>query len=339
MAPTPALRSRLVALLPVLCVAAGAIGAAPAAGAGSAGGTAAATIESLAQALPGQAYAAVGVALLGAVALWLFGAKLLKQAFAVLGLAVGGMTGLVLLPSVGLDDVGGAAGWLVGLLSGAAVGLVLALVTLKLAVTLASGLAFAVAGLVAALVYVQHMPAGGGSGPGPGGTTGAPSALFSTVAPGSGRTPAEAAAALSTESLTRFFEPLSGVADRLRGVAEQGGTIVSARWEALPPKSKVVVLGSTTAGFAFGLLVGFFLPKRSAALVTALLGSALTLVCAGMLVDAYGTPGLRGIFDQSPQTWAIVWAIASLIGMVVQLSGFGKRRGKRSDDEGDGDDE
>lgn len=315
---------------------------------------------SLVQALPGEAHAAMGLMLLVGLALWLFGGRLVKPMFAILGLALGGVVGLIVLPAIGIEQIDGAPGTWVGMAIGAVIGLVLALVMLKVALVFAAGLAFAVAGFLGGTVYLQYNPLPSDS---------PPALTFESDAPRdpSGRrlfTNPYTGEQMTIDELTRSLRDvrrslgeagtpagdappengglfdradLEAIAVRCRAVIAEASDAVRGHWNALSPRERFVVLGSTLGSMALGLLVGFFLPKRTTAGVTALAGSAIWLSAGVWLIDALA-PQYSGMTDLSPQTWGVIWVLVFLVGLVAQLSGLGRsgKKPAKGDDDGDG---
>lgn len=327
----------------------------------------------LLEALPFEAHATMIVALIAGLTLWFAGAKLIKPTFAVLGLATGGLIGLVLPPLLGVEEISGVGAWLIGLAAGALIGLVVALVVLKIAVTLAAGLAFAIAGFMGGLVYVQYAPAdpssltardpisspapdnagrvpfdpSGSSGPsGPTEPT-PPTGIFRlpgtdrivirTLIPTPSRTPGgePQTGGDSQPDFAPIEERVLAAAARVRIVLAEAWSFTRERWTSLDPRQRVVIMATTSGALALGLLAGLAMPNRSAAFVTALLGSAVWLIAAAWLIE--GVPVLapaRGLVQaRGPTVWASVWGVTTALGLAIQTLGPGRRRGRRHRDE------
>ncbi|MBZ0171024.1 MAG: hypothetical protein K8E66_01455 [Phycisphaerales bacterium] len=320
---------------------------------------------SLVQALPIEAHVSMGLMLLAGLALWLFGGKLIKPIFAVIGVALGGIVGLIVLPALGLEEVGGASGSLVGLGVGAVIGLILALVTLRVAIVFAAGLGLASAGFLGGTVYLEHNPL-------PDDTPPAFVIDDEAARDDSGRRlfpNPYTGESMTLERLTRTLrevdsylkggsddaetspedqpgrERFTAIAVQCRAVLMEAYDTAKNHWNALSVRERLVVLGSTLGSMAFGMMVGFIMPKKSSAAITALAGSAIWLTAAVWLADAF-LPGMRSFTTQPPETWAIVWGLVFLIGVVVQLAGLGrtsegkpKPKKKQDDDEDEGDED
>jgi hypothetical protein len=316
-------------------------------------------IFSLVQALPIEAHLATAVLLLSGLALWLFGGKILKPIFGLAGVVLGGMVGMILLPGFGSETIFGQPSSVIGAVIGAVIGLVVALMMLRLAIVVAAALGLATLGFMGAAIYLSIHPlpddapppaferdtsdrsssgkllfeyAGqkmtleeltktlreansflggsglGGGGGGSGGTKTTRTENGVLVEPGG-------------ESEDRG-ERFRAIAVRCEAIVRESYDMAKARWNALAMRERVLVMGSTFGGLAAGLFVGFFLPKKSTAFITALLGSAVWLTAGAMLLEAY-VPSVRKATDQPPAVWASIWLFVFLLGLVIQLAGLG----------------
>jgi hypothetical protein len=315
---------------------------------------------SVVQALPLEAHAAMGLVLLGGIALWLFGGRLLKPLFGLLGLALGGLIGMVALPAFGLREIGGVSGALIGLGVGAVVGLTLAMVLLKAAIVFAAGAGFAVLGFLGGTIYTEHNPMSDDQPPAfvvddadraPGGRL-----LFTNPVTGErmtidrlteslreaqrvlGGVPKDEAGQVDRDAASKRFE---SIAVLCQAVVAEAREAVTTHWNGLSVRERLVVVGSSLGSLVVGLLVGLLMPKRATAGVTALAGSAITLAAGVWLIDALA-PGMARLTTQPPEAWAVVWGVMFLAGMVAQLAGLGRAvepakpsKKKADDDEGD----
>lgn len=310
-------------------------------------------VFNLVEALPLEAHAVMGVVLIVGLALWLFGGRVVKPLFAVMGLALGSMVGLFVVPAVGVVEIGGVPAIWVGVGVGSVIGLIITLLVLKVAIVFAAGLGFAVAGLLGATVYLEHNPLPGtgveqvqiedGRARSPDGWL-----LFKDDSTGKEMTIVEMTRALREADRllggasdasadtqgedggagdASVRERLEAVAERCRAVAAEAFEAVKRHINGLNTRERVVVAGATFGGLALGLLVGFVMPKRSTAAVTALAGSAIWLVAGVWLVDALA-PSWNHLTDHRAETWGVIWGVVFLVGLVAQLSGLGKSSGK-----------
>lgn len=326
-----------------------------------AAGDAAERVFNMVEALPLEAHAVMGVVLIAGLAIWLFGGRVVKPLFAVMGLAIGAMVGLFVVPAFGLVEVAGAPAMWIGVGIGAVIGLVVTLMVLKVAIVFAAGLGFAVAGLLGATIYLEHNPL-----PGDGteqvaiedGIERSPTGQGLYVDP-------YTEIKMTLDELTRTHqasdqrrdssdssqpdgdasarERLEAVAVRCRAVAAEAFEAVKRHVNGLSVRGRVVVAGATLGGLALGMLVGFVMPKKSTAAVTALAGSAIALVAGAWLIDALA-PSWNHLTDHRAETWGMIWGVLFLVGLVAQLSGLGKGGGEKSgssrdDDDADEDDE
>lgn len=306
--------------------------------------------------LPEGGMVSLAVATIAGLALWLAGVKIVRAVFISIGAAVGGFVGAVLIPLTGmptlhLGPVTVSPGF-AGLLAGGVIGALIALGMLRVVVAVTAAGAFAVAGALAALIFLHLRPTGAPeSAPPPPAEQGysfdagdtlreqaanqlvdAVESLNDTVPDG---TPAQSLLDdLNTEenrqklrdAAERSRRFVSGVADRVR-----------ADYESRPARDKLILLSATMAGLGLGLVVGAVMPKRSAALVTSLSGSAMWLAAGVALVRANTDP-TPGLLDQPPVVWGVLWGVATVVGMAVQFGLLSKKGSKPSHDDEDDDD-
>lgn len=296
----------------------------------------------LAQALPEGGSVPLGVALMAGILLWIMGARVIKPVFFLFGLAIGGFVGTTLMPLIGFPsfEVGGISisPSVVGLLCGGIIGALCALAMFRLVIAMTSAFAFGVAGVVGAMIFLHYNPT---LGDGELGET--ESALVesgeSTL---NGLTNSlsddltREAAERSVDSFDRdgkildenTKQQLKDAAERSRQFLSELGQTISAELERRPTRDKMIAFSAGFAGFAFGLLIGVVLPKRTTALVTSLFGSAVCMGAVSALLTARS--GERPEYlDQSATTIAIVWVILTGIGLMIQL-GFITRKPNES---------
>lgn len=286
------------------------------------------------------------LALLAGLALWLFGAKVLKPMFALLGLALGSVIGAIALPMLGIMQVGSFPSVYIGLGVGAIVGLVVSCLLFRFALIIASGAVFTAVGLLAAAVFLNQQspdtiapPArlllGPAADRAEGGTpesqeppasfltTRAPDASESVMAPPSAAAPGgEAAKAIVDAALPKVQEH----AARARMFLDEMGARGSSAWESVGPRERLIMTGGGIVGAVLGVLFGVMMPKRSGAMVTSLFGGSVVLVAAVWLAGATDS-GVAEVLDQPPMTIAIGLAIATVVGMAIQLSVTNKKSG------------
>jgi hypothetical protein len=312
--------------------------------------------QSVGTTLPEGGMIPLVIGLVAGLGLWLAGVKIIRIVFLAVGAAAGGFVGAVLMPLTGLPpfDLGTVVinPGFTGLFVGGIFGALIAMGMLRLVIILTAAGAMAVVGAMSALVFLHLTP-----------TTPADAGYADDYADASGATndgrdflgrltdeqAAQQAAKQTAEALARLNNSLpedstaSGLIDdfnteenreRLRDAAERSKAFLrdvsdklKSDFDARPARDRLVILSATLAGLAFGLLVGVAMPKRSSALVTSLLGSALWLAAGVALIRANTDPD-PAYLTQPPLTWAIIWTIAAVLGMAVQF-GLIRRKGSK----------
>ncbi len=298
--------------------------------------------------LPPLAHAPIALALIAGFLLWIVGGRLIKPAFAAMGIVLGGLGGFLLLPQISGEQVLEMPSPYAGLIFGGLSGLILSIVIFRTAVGIAAAGAFSLVGLLGGLAFLQVQP----------------------MIEDSAETPLEVevderANALATDSSTFLdglrdtldqstiehaeqiredilttgqgsFESLDGDTQTvMRSAYEQARGFFSAlitqgreRWNATGVDERMILMGAAILGAAGGLLIGFVAPKRSSAVVSALCGSAIWLASAVWLMHAFEAPG-REFMQRSPLVWVLVWLGVALLGVVLQMK---SRRAKIVDE-------
>ena len=309
----------------------------------------------LAQSLPEGGSVPLGMALMAGLLLWLVGARVIKPVFFLFGLAIGAFVGTTILPLTGLPTFhpGGITltPGVTGLLAGGLIGSLVSLAMFRLVIAITSSMAFAAAGVVGALIFLSANPTQTDD------LSDTESALVE-----SGEDTADTLAGIKTslndtinreaaeEAFDRFDEDgnilnddakqqIKDAATRSKEFIEHMYNTIQADLEQRPDREKLIILSAGFAGFAFGLLVGVMMPKRTTALVTSLSGSAVCIGATSALLTA--RTGQRPDFlDQSAIIWAIVWVILTALGLMVQLGFLNSSANKnRSSNAGDDDDD
>ncbi len=281
------------------------------------------------------------LALLAGLALWLFGAKVLKPMFAILGIAIGSVLGAVALPMMGIMQVGSFPSVYVGLGAGAIAGLVVACLLFRFALIVSSGLVFAAVGILGASIYLNQKSPGlidpparlllGASTDRPesssadaGTSNDEPAAAGETETGAANRTALGTAAAdaIVDAALPKVQEH----AAKARAFLDEMGQRGSDAWESIGTRERLLLTGGGIAGAVLGVLFGVSMPKRSGAMVTALFGASVAFVSTVWLAGATDS-ALSGVLDQPPLTVAVVLAIATAVGMAIQLTVTNKKSG------------
>lgn len=274
------------------------------------------------QALPVGTHLAIGGGLVAGLMLWVFGRKVMKPAFAVVGMVVGGLIGLLLTPAAGIPAIGPAEPPYVGLAIGAALGLGVAAVLFRFLMAAAAGIVLAVAGVLAAGVWIDSRPAEGG-GPAPS------AAIVEHLAqpsepeqerPAENPDPAPGEATLEQAAQT--------LVERTRAFVQAASARAREAWAATSGRDRAILIGGGVVGAIAGVLAGLALPKRAAAIVSAPLGASIWLPSAAWLAHAIATPGIEHL-PRTPLRWLVVWLVVSGVGIALQLVGM--KRGSKGE--------
>jgi hypothetical protein len=118
---------------------------------------------------------------------------------------------------------------------------------------------------------------------------------------------------------------LAPTAERISTAWSTATSEVRSQWETLPRPHQAVVGLAGVIGLAGGVIAGLSMPAWASAMVTALFGAAIWLPAFVWLSNAMGAPW-RAQFDRSPAAWLAIWAAVALVGMVVQWSGVLKKK-------------
>src|SRR5690606_1985356 len=292
-------------------------------------------------------------------ALWLFGRKLAKPAFFLVGGLLGAAAGFLLLPAFGTPDIADVPSPYIGLGVGAAAGLILAGFVFRFTMALASAAVVGIAALLISSIYVTANP------PDPENTEqvqtpalamiappltlyqlrlpGVPTIERGRAIPVSLRQPAAedptdpgAPPALPGDEPapdeTEAPESLGDAAQRVRDFLDVLSSEIRLVWNSQPEEGRLIVLGSTVIGLALGFIIGLAAPHRAAIVITSMAGAAIWLPSAVALAHALEMP-FRDALVWGPRGWLIAWGVTSAIGVISQL--VLARRG--GDDDGDGD--
>ncbi len=283
--------------------------------------------------LPAEAQLVLLALVVAGVMLWLFGGRFIKPAFASLGLVLGSATGLLIAAALGEDNIGQWPALHVGLLAGGVIGLTISIVAFKIAMIGAAAGAFAAAGFLISLIIVQHRPA-----------IEADTELLAVQmqeqgysddeyaevlgilgAPGMSDNGDNGAAARQrlVESIDEAVTGAAGVvnesAEQIRGFASALYHDLKGFHDSLDRDGSMIVGACAFGGALAGMLIGLFRPGKSAAMITAMTGSAIVLFAGIWLVRAWELP-FEGVVTREPIAWANIWLVMSLGGWIFQLS-------------------
>ena len=287
---------------------------------------------------PAMLYAPAAIGLVAGLFLLLAGGKVLRPIAVLLGGAVGGMAGSILLPSFLPETLYGVPGGAVALGVGAVVGMVAAGVLFRAAMAAAGAVTFGAAGVLAAGIWLNGVPL---EQPRTLAQTGAETEPLWAKSQMKGDEKSGVPELLSETSAKRLSLGVPGGARVLLasmqdsakpGIDDSGAASVAgqladrlwgdavASWKSLPDENRLRIVISGLGAALVGLIIGALMPRRAAALVTALLGAGVFLVSLTWMARAADLPG-RGLLDHGAMGWLMIWSVAAGAGLVFQLCG------------------
>jgi len=263
--------------------------------------------------LPFEIHTMAAIALVAGLVLWLMGSRVVKPIFAILGLVIGSAMGFIVVPVFGPDQLWGIASPYIGLGAGAVVGLVGAIIMFRFTIAVAAAGVFATASVFGASIYLSHVDA-------------QQTAEALGVDPQhveTARTLAESelmmeGVPVAGEDAGEQSEPQTPLAASVRDLIGTVRTELGEAWATVPALDRLVLVGAGAVGGVLGLLFGLAMPKRSAALVTALAGSAVALAGVGYFAGYFSLPGGEALLA-SPTRWAVIWGMLAIGGFMFQI--------------------
>lgn len=291
-------------------------------------------------------------AVVSGVVAWLFGGRLIKAAFLVIGGVVGAALGAVYFP-VFTDSLGGIPAAYVGMGLGFIVGVIAAALLFRFAMAILAAGVIGTAAVLVAIVTLSHVP---GAIP-PTESIGVVDGRAVIIADGSGQTArrlvreqfdswtgaAKAAASRSVMGTPPSSSPITGAVpgdrphlsldgsgshgepgDAVGAAAEAAEEaaraiydLIARRWQALPDRSRWIVAGSWMAGAMAGFALGIILPRKAAAAVSSLAGAGMILAGGVWLADRYTGLGawLAGV---GALGYLGAWMVLSAVGLIFQ---------------------
>lgn len=121
----------------------------------------------------------------------------------------------------------------------------------------------------------------------------------------------------------------STAAVRVRAFARHMADEIGYWWDDLPAGDRFIYAVSALGGLAIGVLIGLALPMKSAGVVTAMVGAAITLVAGAGLSTTTAAPWASRFAEFTPRMWLVLWIAATIFGVIFQLGQQGKS-GSRS---------
>ena len=260
--------------------------------------------------------------LIAGLILWFAGGRVVKPALLALGVALGAAGGMILLPELGTTQVASIPSPYVGLAGGAIVGGIVAAMLFRMAITVSAVGAFAAGGLLAGACFLQFAPRLIPPEPPP--PLASPESAVDLDALTTGLDTSLGRAASIKRELAEHLDPetramLHTAAGQTRRFFEHLARQTRTLWADLSPREQAVLVGGSLVGGVLGLLVGLVMPRKSAAIVTAMAGAGLWLASATWLAHAAQIPG-RELLHRSPLAWAAIWLAVSALGVAVQLT-------------------
>lgn len=299
--------------------------------------------------LPLAGQIALIVMLVAGLVVWAFGSKVVKWAFALIGLGIGGLLGSVLMPMTGVETVFGFESSTAGAVIGALIGAALAFSLFRVVIAIAAGFVFALMGLAVGMIVADFVPTAGEQIVETVGEERTERTLEGRYKDALGERLSSGVSAeidslredLRTggedgdeegENTRAARAAIGSVVDRTRALASSIADTITAEWNRRDTTHRAVLLAGAFGGMALGMMIGVVMPNRSAAVVTALAGAAITIGAALALSEANGVLPASFSAELSPGVLTIVWMVFAGVGVGAQI---GLLRKKSSDDDDD----
>jgi len=290
--------------------------------------------------------AGVGVA---GILLWILGRRLVRPLFGLLFAGVGGIAGATIPAAIGLT-LHPIAMLGAGVVLGALVGLMLFRVSMAIALGALLGVAAPVAtgvtlqaapGLIRAIESPPDDAEGSGlpieqqflDGVPVKGDPDDDAATDAVVEEGKKRASEEVRSRVEKglKNLSGSVELTEEDKEALRARAERVGQFLKAlfdeakaAWGERPASHRLAMMLAAAIGMLAGGSIGLLAPRSTAAVTTALIGSAAWLGAGAVLAEAHDL-ALSGLTPTRPAAWLGVWLIAAGVGAGLQWT-LGRRR-------------
>jgi hypothetical protein len=263
------------------------------------------------RALPVGVHVVLGIGMAAGLVLWLAGGRVARPMFALIGTVFGAALGFFFAPVLAIEPVHDIPTPYLGLGVGGLVGLAAAVSLFRFTMALTAGVVMAIAGSLGASIYLKYndLP--------PDTEVAATETLVQEAAHFADGAEAHAPRLPDDPTKAELALWARENAQRTREFINQAGSATQERWQQVPDQHRLGVAGGGIGGGMFGFMLGVFVPRRAAAFVTALFGSALWLACATWTAHATGAPGLE-MLRQPSHVWAVIWPATAAIGIIVQ---------------------
>lgn len=294
---------------------------------------AAETVSQWLSGVPAELGLLSALAFFSGLALWLMGSRVIKPIFCGVGLTVGACVGFTALPVVFDQPLFGVDPSWVGAGLGGLFGVIIATIVMRFTIALSAAGVVATASVLIAGVWLQ--------------------AEHGQLSPASWQAAAETAQ-VSAHEKSKKDEKTAGLflrsvpvesrkkneqlietgkrANEARRFAAELAGEMKAEWNDLPHRERLLLAGSGVGGSILGLFFGLTMPRRSAAIVTAMAGSAIWLTNAAWIADAAGSSYTAKV-EWTPMLKLGTWVVVSFIGAAWQISRLRRKRRLLSDEE------
>ncbi len=264
------------------------------------------------QASAGLGLVAAAVAALVGVALWLFGAKLMKPAAAFTGAVLGAGAGFALMVSAAGSGAENQPPLAAGVGIGALLGLGAALLLYRMVVATTAAATFAAIGVLATAAAW---------GPALGSNFVKPTAAVAHPTEAQSQPLQAKFVMLPSGTIIRSKapapEPPRATMSASPQAIEAGVGDLRDAFLGMDPAKRSGILLAGLAGGLTGLFVGLLWPRRTSAAICAIAGSALWLAAVAWTAQTHDLPG-AGLADRTPAGWLITWGLVAVIGFAIQ---------------------
>lgn len=260
------------------------------------------------------------LAFFGGLALWLMGARVVKPMFCGVGLTFGGAVGFSAVPMLFDEPIFGFEPHWVGLAVGGLVGVIASIIVMRFTIALAATGVVAVASMLGSAIWLDIE------------RDGDKPTSWSEVAEEAServndRNPMNQELLLKSIRFAGDDElvEVGRRAEHAREFVREISSELGKEWNDLKHRDRLLLMGSGFCGGIVGLFCGLTMPRRSAAVVTAMAGSAIWLTNAAWIAEAADSAYTAKI-EWTPAFKLGLWIVVSLIGAGWQIMRLRRRR-------------
>ncbi|MFN7022262.1 MAG: hypothetical protein ACK4WH_13170 [Phycisphaerales bacterium] len=279
------------------------------------------------QDLPLGVHLLIGLAMAAGLVLWLAGQKVLKPLVVTLLTLLGGVIGGLAVPA---SVWGQSLSPWHGIGMGALVGLLVGLLLYRSAMAVGFGVVLGALMPLGAATILHYYPLAAPDEK-PGGVSLIDEPRWRDAAGDPGFVVVRAVYQDKAAALAETPIP-----ENLKPAAECIGTFwnnltesIKRGWSELPGSHQAIVALSGVVGLAGGILTGLAMPAWASAAATSMFGAAVWMSCFVWLCNAFGAPWKQALDRSAPQ-WLAAWAVAAVVGLVVQWRMGRRSKGKPS---------